>query len=179
MPYHFVLQISANSKEAYEYWILNASTTMKQDDQLRENLMLNEVYARHAQLRKNEVGTEFEIPPPRVFRMVVYGEIISASYFETYDFTSTTNLFVHYFIDLPTGWTAVSMENETEMELSGITQLCQTSNIDGNDVAHFSHPFALDLRFDINRLDQRNKKNQESLPMVSFKILSISKMEII
>ena len=142
---------------------------MKEDDQLRENLMLNEVYARHAQIRKNEVGTDFEMPQNRVFRMVVYGEIISASYFETYDFNSTANLFIHYFIDLPTGWTAVSMENghQNESELSGMTQLCRTSAIDGQDVAHFSHPFSLDLRFDINRLDQRNKINHESLPMVS------------
>ena len=28
------------------------------------------------------------------------------------------------------------------------------SVIDGVDVAHFSHPFTLDLFFDINRLDQ-------------------------
>ena len=28
------------------------------------------------------------------------------------------------------------------------------SAIDGEDVAHFSHPFCLDLYFDINRLDQ-------------------------
>ena len=151
---------------------MNASPTLKQDDQLRETLMLNEVYARHAQIRRNEVGTDFEMPQNRVFRMVVYGEIVSAAYFETYELTSTANLFVHYFIDLPTGWSAVSMdqENPNETELSGITQTCRTSAIDGKDVAHFSHPFCLDLRFDINRLDQRNKKNQESLPMVSKRI---------
>ena len=161
-------QVGNNRKELYEYWIINASPMIKHDDQLRETLMLNEVYARHAQIRKNEVGTDFEMPPARVFRMVVYGEIVSASYFETYDFNSTANLFVHYFIDLPTGWTAVSMDkdNQNETELSGITQLSRTSAIDGKDVAHFSHPFSLDLRFDINRLDQRNKKNQESLPTV-------------
>ena len=87
-------QVGNNRKELYEYWIINASPMIKHDDQLRETLMLNEVYARHAQIRKNEVGTDFEMPPARVFRMVVYGEIVSASYFETYDFNSTANLFV-------------------------------------------------------------------------------------
>jgi hypothetical protein len=35
-----------------------------------------------------------------------------------------------------------------------MTQQSYLTCIDGDDVAHFSHPFALDLYFDINRLDQ-------------------------
>ena len=130
---------------------------MKQNDQLRENLMLNDVYSRHSQIRKDEVGTDFEIPPPRVSRMVPYGEIVSASYFETYNSISHTNLSARYFIDLSTGWTAVSMNNETENDLSRKIQLCHTSNIDGIDVDHFSYPFPLDFKFNLNRQDQRNK----------------------
>jgi hypothetical protein len=35
-----------------------------------------------------------------------------------------------------------------------MTQQSFLTAIDGDDVAHFSHPFALDLYFDINRLDK-------------------------
>ena len=35
-----------------------------------------------------------------------------------------------------------------------MTQQSFLTAIDGDDVAHFSHPFALDIYFDINRLDQ-------------------------
>ena len=38
--------------------------------------------------------------------------------------------------------------------LIGMTQQSYLAAIDGQDVAHFSHPFSLDLFFDINRLDQ-------------------------
>jgi hypothetical protein len=38
--------------------------------------------------------------------------------------------------------------------VEGMTQMSYFSSIDGDDVANFSHPFTLDLFFDINRLDQ-------------------------
>ena len=44
--------------------------------------------------------------------------------------------------------------NNLEYFFSGMTQMSYFSAIDGQDVAHFSHPFTLDLFFDINRLDQ-------------------------
>ena len=92
--------------ETYDYWLDHASANIEDDDQLRESLMLNEVYSRHAQIRRNEVGEDFEMPPnPRSLRMVINGEIVLAKNFETYDITATANLFVHYIVDLPEGWT--------------------------------------------------------------------------
>ena len=75
--------------------------------------MLNEVLTRHNQLRRAEVGDQFEIPPGRAFRMLVFGEIVSASNFETLG----SRLFVHYFVNLPVGWTA--SEETTASDLSG------------------------------------------------------------
>ena len=75
--------------------------------------MLSEVLTRHIQLRRAEVGDQFEIPPGRAFRMVVFGEIVSASNFETLG----SRLFVHYFVNLPVGWTA--SEETTASDLSG------------------------------------------------------------
>ncbi len=45
--------------------------------------------------------------------MVVYGEIVSASNFET----EGSKLFVHYFVNLPVGWT--TSEATTNSDLSG------------------------------------------------------------
>ncbi len=53
------------------------------------------------------------MPPGRSFRMVVYGEIVSASNFET----EGSKLFVHYFVNLPVGWT--TSEATTNSDLIG------------------------------------------------------------
>lgn len=58
-----------------------------------------QLYSRHAQYLSSIVGTEFELPPPNVLRMVLYGEIVSAQNFE-FD-----NLFVRYIVNVPSkGW---------------------------------------------------------------------------
>jgi hypothetical protein len=75
--------------------------------------MLSEVLSRHVQLRRAEVGDDFETPPGRSFRMVVFGEIVSASNFDSLG----SKLFVHYFVNLPVGWTA--SEETTSSDLTG------------------------------------------------------------
>lgn len=75
---------------------------MNYDAQLQEALMLNDVYAKLVQQRLTEVGEDFEAPPKRSFRLVLNGEIVSAERFD-YD-----NLFVHYFVELPLGWSATN-----------------------------------------------------------------------
>lgn len=104
--------------QVLEYWIEHASTNIEHDDELRESLMLNEVYSRHAQLRQNEVGNLFEMPTRRTFRMVVNGEIVSAK-----NFCEASKFFIHYFIDIPTGWTSRNLDDDQ----NGMTQTCTTS----------------------------------------------------
>ena len=94
----------------YEYWLDHVSTAMHYDAQLQEALMLNDVYARLTQRRAAMVGEEFERAPKRTFRVVINAEIVSAEDFE-YD-----GLFVHYFVELPMGWSATK-----ESQLSGMT----------------------------------------------------------
>ncbi len=48
---------------------------MDYDEQLRESVMQNEVFARHAQVLRSEVGDDFERPPGRTFRLVLNGEL--------------------------------------------------------------------------------------------------------
>lgn len=54
-----------------------------------------QLYTRHSQYLSSLVGSEFELPPPGVLRLVVYGEILSAKNFE-YD-----NLFIRYIVNVP------------------------------------------------------------------------------
>ena len=52
-------------------------------------------------------------------------------------------------------WLDVSVTDPLRLNLFiGMTQQSYLAAVDGQDVAHFSHPFSLDLFFDINRLDQ-------------------------
>ena len=78
---------------------------MDYDEQLRENVMQNEVFARHVQILRSEVGDDFEAPPGRAFRMVLNGELVSALNF---DQSYGSALCIHYFLDLPLGWTIAS-----------------------------------------------------------------------
>ena len=70
---------------------------MHYDAQLKEALMMNDVFARHLESRIAEIGDDFQMPPNRTFRMVVNAEFVSAESFD-YD-----NLFIHYFVELPVG----------------------------------------------------------------------------
>ena len=72
--------------------------------------MLSEVYSRHARIRRNEVGEDFEFPAQnRSLRVVINGEIVSAQDFDTYDVTAVANIFVRYLVHLPEGWTATKL----------------------------------------------------------------------
>jgi len=74
---------------------------------------MGEVLLRHAQLRRAEVGAEFETPSGRSFRFLVFGEIVSARAFDA----GGANAFVHYFVNLPVGWSV--SEQTTRADLSG------------------------------------------------------------
>ena len=59
-PYTIELE---HKKETFEYWIEHVSPLMDYDEQLRESVMQNEVFARHVQVLRQEVGDDFEKPP--------------------------------------------------------------------------------------------------------------------
>ena len=62
---------------------------------------------------RSEVGDDFEMPPGRKLRLLVFGEIVSASNFETLG----SKIFVHYFVNLPVGWSM--SEETTSTDLTG------------------------------------------------------------
>ncbi len=149
---------------AYEYWLEHLSPPMVYDAQLQEVLVTNDVCARAARERAARVGDRFEMPPRRRFRLLANGELVSARDFD-YD-----GLFVHYFVELPLGWSATA-----DSQLMGMTQRCFTAAEPrtGADVAHFSHTFSVDLLFDIDRFDLQ----QESLPKWPQIFLEVSSVD--
>ncbi len=160
-PYTIELE---HKKETLEYWIEHVSPVMDYDEQLRESVMQNEVFARHIQVLRQEVGDDFEKPPGRYFRLMVQGEIVSAQDFHQ---THGSSLFVHYFLELPIGW---SLADQDSGEDHGLTQTCYIRG--DNEVAHFGHPFCLDLYFDTSRLD-KNSDKLPKWPQVYFEVVSL------
>ena len=59
-----------------------------------------QVYTRHNQLQRQEVGDTFEMPPAGMFRLHLRAEIVSAAGFEH------SCLYVNWVLDLPPGWAA-------------------------------------------------------------------------
>ena len=57
-----------------------------------------QLYRKHQNYLHSLVGSEFETLPDNVFRMVAFGEIVSAQSFN-YD-----DLHIEYFVDLPQDW---------------------------------------------------------------------------
>lgn len=127
--------------------------------------MLNDIYAKLNEKRMADIGDHFEQPPTkRTFRMVINAEIVSAFNFE-YD-----SLFIHYFVELPLGWTATE-----DSQLCGMTHTClTTADDDGIDTAHFSHTFSMDLLFDVNRFDL-SAESLPKWPQIFFEVVSVDK----
>lgn len=59
------------------------------------SLLFLQLYSRHSQYLSSLVGSEFELPPLGVLRLILHGQIVSARNFE-YD-----DLFVRYVINVP------------------------------------------------------------------------------
>ena len=69
------------------------------------------------------MGEDFEKPPGRTFRVVLNCEIVAAEDFET---TFGSSLFIHYFLELPMGWSI--NESYENSNASGITQVSDNMN---------------------------------------------------
>ena len=113
---------------------------------------------------RQEVGDDFEKPPGRSFRLFLNGEIISA---EDFDHTYGSSMFIHYFLELPMGW---SLAEDESGENQGLTQTCYIRS--DKEVAHFCHPFCLDLYYDTNRLD-KNEEKMPKWPQIFFEVISL------
>ncbi|XP_060586854.1 tectonic-like complex member MKS1 [Ruditapes philippinarum] len=150
-------------KDVFEYTIEHASKEMNRQEQDREMKMYREVYTRHKDFLQACVGTEFELPPADVLRLLVYGEIESAKDFE-YD-----DLYLHFFVDLPKYWSV-----ERHQQLSWVTQTCATKVHGRDDVAYFSFPFHFELFYRNDNLVEEEKELElPHFPTIMIEVLSL------
>ena len=84
---------------------------------------------------------------------------------EDFDECYGSQLLIHYFLELPMGWSLASEDHED----NGLTQTCYIRS--DHEVAHFGHPFSLDLYFDINRLDKTEALPK--WPQLFFEVISL------
>ncbi|CAF4649093.1 unnamed protein product, partial [Rotaria sp. Silwood2] len=83
----------------------------------------------------NLVGNKFDIPPPNILKLNIFGELVSGKNFD-YD-----NIYVYYCLDLADNWYV-----ESSMILSGYTHTASTtSSSKYDDIVYYSHPFEFEI----------------------------------
>ena len=99
--------IENSDGDVWEYTVEQVIKDISDKDQHREQEVMEELFARHASMLYNMVGTVFTDPPEEgAERVHVFGELARATGFDA------DNLFVNYSFDLPLGW---CVEEEVEM----------------------------------------------------------------
>ncbi|XP_076337547.1 tectonic-like complex member MKS1 isoform X2 [Tachypleus tridentatus] len=155
--------IQNSSGEEFKVIIQHASEKISKEEKEREKSMLFELYSRKKELVFACIGKEFDNPALGVFRVFLFGEIVSA-----YGF-SDNNLYVHYILELPLNWT-VSGEGEVE----GVTHACSTKVENKEDVAYFSHPFSFELEYKMKTIQACPDNSLPRWPTLFFKVVSYS-----
>ncbi|CAF0729111.1 unnamed protein product [Didymodactylos carnosus] len=130
----YMIETGTVGNEVYQYYLEHSSTKINMDDLIKETRLLNEVSLRHQTYLMQMVGNEFDMPPPSILKLHIFGEIVSAKNFE-YD-----DLYVYYCLDLPNNWYA-----DPSMVFAGYTNTCTTTTVDKDDVAYYSHPFEFEV----------------------------------
>lgn len=159
-PYTIVTDTAG--RDTFQFTLTLASQSMSYKEQVRENKMYHELLQRHTDIISAYVGQDFEQVPPGTLRLCILGEIVSAKNFE-YD-----GLYVHYFVELPRHWNA----DKSQM-LSGVTHTCYTKEIEREYTAYFSHPFELELYYQMEEYTQEDQDTLPKWPQLFLEVLSL------
>ncbi|XP_036355391.1 Meckel syndrome type 1 protein homolog [Octopus sinensis] len=158
----YTIGSSGLGRDVFEYSIEHASNDISSDYCEQEQKMYRELYQRHNSLLATFIGKEFETVERNVLRVMLFGEIESARNFE-YD-----NLYLHFFVDLPRGWSVPPSQ-----ELSWVTQTCQTKVEGKENVAYYSFPFDLELFYQLEQMQTDADEKLPSLPILYIEVLSM------
>ncbi|ESO97860.1 hypothetical protein LOTGIDRAFT_228399 [Lottia gigantea] len=158
----YIIETGTLGKEVFEYTIEHASKPMNRLEQEKEMKMYREVYTRHKEFLQACVGSEFEMPPPDVLRLLVFGELEMAKDFDS------DNIYIQFFIDLPKDWYA-----ESPQQLSWVTQTCQLKTKGQNNIAHFGFPFQVELFYKREIITEENKDVMPHFPIIYVEVLSL------
>ena len=111
--------IENSDGDVWEYTVEQVVQDISDADKGREQEVMEELFARHASLLHNMVGSTFTEPPQEgAERVHVFGEIARAVGFDA------DNLFVNFSFDLPLGW---CVEEDVEMRGYDCYFLCYTN----------------------------------------------------
>uniref|UniRef100_A0A2I3RSV6 MKS transition zone complex subunit 1 n=1 Tax=Pan troglodytes TaxID=9598 RepID=A0A2I3RSV6_PANTR len=118
-PYR--IETEGEKQELWKYTIDNVSPHAQPEEEERERRVFKDVSAT-------------SVPGAETISEL---DVISAQGYE-YD-----NLYVHFFVELPTAhWSSPAFQ-----QLSGVTQTCTTKSLGMDKVAHFSYPFTFEAFF--------------------------------
>uniref|UniRef100_A0A4W3J1M4 MKS transition zone complex subunit 1 n=1 Tax=Callorhinchus milii TaxID=7868 RepID=A0A4W3J1M4_CALMI len=149
VPYS--LETEGEKRDLWLYTINDVSVTAAREEQEKEQNLYKDLYSRHKEYLTTLVGIEFE-----TVSMLLN---ISA---QDYDYD---NLYVHFFLELPTKWW-----NPNNQQLSGVTQTCSTKVEGQASVAYFSYPFSFEVGY---RNDDQPEDWLPHWPVLYFEVLSL------
>lgn len=154
-PYR--IEVDGDARNVYEYWLELVSADINEDEKIREAEVRSKVYSHQSDLRKARIGDDFSTCPLGSLAVHVFGQINCLKNFDDH------NLFVHYFVELPQGWTCESPDT-----LYGISALCRAQN----GVAHLGHPLNFNLKLCLTELEESSDAVPR-WPQLMFEVLSL------
>uniref|UniRef100_A0A8C6V6W8 MKS transition zone complex subunit 1 n=1 Tax=Naja naja TaxID=35670 RepID=A0A8C6V6W8_NAJNA len=116
-PYR--IELEGEKREMWKFTLENASATVEEKEEAREQRVFKDLYSRHKEYLSGLVGSDFEMV--RDFFFVSFSFLVSAQGYEY------NNLYIHFFLELPSSDTTVFHSQDR--------------------VAFFSFPFTLEMFF--------------------------------
>ncbi|CAF1246849.1 unnamed protein product [Adineta steineri] len=156
----YIVETGNLNNEVYQYYLEHVSIPIDLPDLVKERRLFNEICLKQQTKIAQIVGNEFDIPPPSVLKLNVFGEIVSGKNFE-YD-----NIYVYYSVDLTDNWYV-----ESSAILSGYTHTASTTmSSKYDDIVYYSHPFEFELWYKppLNTADHELPR----MPKIYFQISS-------
>ncbi|CAF0929463.1 unnamed protein product [Rotaria sordida] len=157
----YLVETGKIDRAFYQYYLEHASISITNDYLIKERRLMNEICTRQQIYLSNIVGNEFDIPPPTVLKLNVFGEIISG---KNFDFDNT---YVYYCLDLTNNWYV-----ESSTILSGYTHTASaTTSSKYDDIVYYSHPFEFELWYKPPRVSADHELPR--MPKIFFQISSL------
>uniref|UniRef100_H2YNN2 Meckel syndrome type 1 protein n=1 Tax=Ciona savignyi TaxID=51511 RepID=H2YNN2_CIOSA len=136
-PYR--LEEGGLGRDVWEFRIDHVSNVVSKLEARREAKLPSQLYRKHQLYLHSLISEKFEEIPDRVFRLNIYGEIVSAQSFEQND------LHVEFLLDVPRDWSC-----DPAQLLSGCTHTCSTTLVGNVEKAYFCQPFHYHLFLDMD-----------------------------
>ncbi|KAK3919061.1 Meckel syndrome type 1 protein [Frankliniella fusca] len=154
-PYR--IEVDGDARNVYEYWLELVSSGTSEEEELKEAEVRSKIYSHQSSLRKARVGDDFITAPIGTLEVHVFGQIETLRNFDE------KNLFVHYFLDLPKGWSC-----DSPPSLSGISASCKALN----GCVHLGHPLVFSLKLNLSEMED-SCDIVPKWPQLMFEVLSL------